>query len=110
MGKFGGEEGEDGENGEEGDGGEVEEAPAWGAQEGVGDGREEGGGDHDGDASVVEAVEEEVEASGMAAEEVAEGGGYEADHGSEEETRKGQRGAVAVVAGRWWAEAMSGWR
>ncbi|KAH0449872.1 hypothetical protein IEQ34_020564 [Dendrobium chrysotoxum] len=104
MGEFGGKEGEDGENGEEGDGGEVEEAPAWGAQEGVGDGREEGRGDHDGDAGVVEAVEEEVQASRMAAEEVAEGGGYEADHGSkeEDEERPTGRGGVGCrpVVGR----------
>lgn len=50
--------------------------------EDVVDWREEGGDDHDGDASVVEAGEEEVEAAGVAAKEMAESAGQETEHGA----------------------------
>ncbi|PKA62440.1 hypothetical protein AXF42_Ash009326 [Apostasia shenzhenica] len=81
----GGEEGNHGGDGEGEDGGEIEEAPPGGEEEGVGDRGEERGCDHGGDAGVVEAAEEEVEAAGVAAEEVAEGRGQEADRCAGEE-------------------------
>lgn len=56
--------------------------PEGGALEDVVDWGEEGGDDHDCDADVVELEEVEVEAVGVAAEEVAGGGGEEAEEGS----------------------------
>lgn len=72
LGELGGEEGGDSEKAEGGDGGEVEDLVERVALEDVVDWGEEGGDDHDGDAGVVEAGEEEVEAAGVAAKEVAE--------------------------------------
>jgi len=77
-----GEEVEDGEDAHNGDGGKVGKLPAGVALEDVVDGWKEGGDNHDGDADVVEAGEEEVEAVGVAAEEVADAAGEEAEHGA----------------------------
>ncbi|KVI11750.1 hypothetical protein Ccrd_009842, partial [Cynara cardunculus var. scolymus] len=63
------EEGEDGEKAKGGDGGEVKETGERVAGESVEDGSEERGDDHEGDSSVVETPEEEVEAFGVTSEE-----------------------------------------
>lgn len=67
-----GEEGGDCENAHAGDAGEVGELPVRLALEDVKDRGEEGGDDHDGDADVVDAKEEEVEVVGVTREEVAD--------------------------------------
>lgn len=61
---------DDGKNAKEWNGGEIEKAGVGVAREGVVDGGEEGGDDHDRNAGVVEAPEEEVEALGVGVEEV----------------------------------------
>lgn len=65
--------GDDDKNAQDWNGGEVEKAGVGIAREGVVDGGEEGGDDHDWDAGVVEAPKEEVEALGVGEEEVGDG-------------------------------------
>ncbi|RZS29347.1 hypothetical protein BHM03_00063069 [Ensete ventricosum] len=79
------EEGEDGDEAHGGDGHEVGDLPVRVALEDVVDGGEEGGHNHDGDADVVHAQEEQVEAVRVAAEEVAAAAREEAEHGAAEE-------------------------
>lgn len=84
----GGEQREDGEEAEGGDDGEVGDAGGGVAEEDVVDGRDEGGDDHERDAGVVEPPEEEVEAAGVAGEEVGDGADGEAAHGAEQEDKR----------------------
>lgn len=85
CGEGGGEEGDDGAYPEGGDDGEIEDLPVWGALEDVVDWWEEGGDDHDCDTRVVEVEEAEVEAVGVAGEEVASGAREEAEHRTAQE-------------------------
>lgn len=68
-----GKEGNYDEDAHEGNGGEVKESRVGVAREGVVDWGEKGADYHEGDAGVVKAPEEEVEAFGVASEEVGEG-------------------------------------
>lgn len=83
----GAEEGAGGEEGQEGDGGEVEEPGEGLAQEGVVYGREEGGDDHEGDARVVQAPEEVVEAAGVAGQQVGDAAAAQAHQRARHEHR-----------------------
>lgn len=68
-----------------GDRRQVHHLPPRLALEDVVDGREEGDDDHDGDAGVVEADEEQVEAVRVARQEVARRAAQQAEHGAREE-------------------------
>lgn len=86
------EKSEDGEYTKRRDTGEVDELPLRFTLEYVVDRWEERGDDHDGDAGVVEAPEEEAEPVGVAAEQVAETAREEAEHGAAEEDEERPRG------------------
>lgn len=70
------------------------------ALEDVVDWGKEGGDDHDGNASVVEAREEDVETARVAAEEMAKAACKEAEHGASEKNKEGPPGSPGGGRGR----------
>nr|ACL53312.1 unknown [Zea mays] len=86
---------------QQGDGGQVDELRAGAAEEGVVDGREEGGDDHHRDPRVVELPEEAREAARVARQQVRRRAHRQARHGARQEHRPRpprHRVGVAVAA------------
>lgn len=82
-------EGDNDKEAQDRDGGEVEEASDGVAEEGIVDRWEEGRDNHKGDTGIVQAPEEEVQAVGVAGQEVGEGATREAAHGPAKEHEPG---------------------